>query len=96
MMMMTKGRSGKRETEGGSLAFLRQSRFFHRMTVTLNGSKREFPASMPMPALIESLGLTGKPVVVELNQTALLPGELPLAVVKDGDVIEVVQITAGG
>jgi sulfur carrier protein len=66
------------------------------MTVTLNGSKREFPGSMPMPAFLEALGLAGKPVVVEQNQVALLPRELAEAVVKDGDVLEVVQITAGG
>lgn len=66
------------------------------MTVTLNGTKREFPAAMSMAALLESLGLAGRPVVVEQNQVALLPGELSQAVVKDGDVLEVVQITAGG
>lgn len=49
-----------------------------------------------MPALLEALGLAGKPVVVEQNQVALLPRELAEAVVKDGDVLEVVQITAGG
>ena len=34
--------------------------------------------------------------VVEHNQAALLPRELDTATVADGDVIEVVQITAGG
>ncbi len=80
----------------GSLAFRIIRAFFDPMTVTLNGSKREFPESMPMPALLEALGLAGKPVVVEQNQVALLPRELDEAVVKDGDVLEVVQITAGG
>lgn len=80
----------------GSLAFRIIRAFFDPMTVTLNGSKREFPESMPMPALLEALGLAGKPVVVEQNQVALLPRELEEAVVKDGDVLEVVQITAGG
>jgi sulfur carrier protein len=40
--------------------------------------------------------LAGKPVVVEHNQTALLPREIATTVVNDGDVIEIVQITAGG
>ena len=95
--MTMKGRSGKKATEGGGPSCLpHHPRFFRPMTVTLNGSKREFPASMPMPALLEVLGLAGKPVVVEQNQVALLPRELEAAVVKDGDVLEVVQITAGG
>jgi sulfur carrier protein ThiS len=35
-------------------------------------------------------------VVVEQNHVALLPREIHAAQVVDGDVIEVVQITAGG
>lgn len=66
------------------------------MTITLNGQKREFPAPMPLPSLLESLDLAGKPVVVEHNQTALLPKEISTTQVKEGDVIEIVQITAGG
>jgi sulfur carrier protein len=46
--------------------------------------------------LLDDLGLGGKPVVVEQNQAALLPRELDAASVSEGDMIEVVQITAGG
>jgi thiamine biosynthesis protein ThiS len=66
------------------------------MTITLNGTKRDFPGTLSMPALLEVVGLAGKPVVVEQNQVALLPREIQTAVVNDGDVIEIVQITAGG
>lgn len=66
------------------------------MTITLNGQKREFPAPLSLPSLLESLDLAGKPVVVEHNQTALLPKEISTAEVQDGDIIEIVQITAGG
>ncbi|MBB5037878.1 sulfur carrier protein ThiS [Prosthecobacter dejongeii] len=66
------------------------------MTITLNGQKREFPQTLAMSDLLESLGLAGKPVVVEHNQVALLPKEIPVAQVNEGDVIEIVQITAGG
>ena len=66
------------------------------MTITLNGAKREFPGTLTLPALLEAVGLAGKPVVVEHNQTALLPREIPTAVVQDQDIIEIVQITAGG
>lgn len=66
------------------------------MTITINGAKREFPDTLTMPALLEAVGLAGKPVVVEHNQTALLPREITTAIVQDSDVIEIVQITAGG
>ena len=48
------------------------------------------------PAARWADGLAGKPVVVEQNQAALLPREIETATVSDGDVIEIVQITAGG
>jgi sulfur carrier protein len=66
------------------------------MTITLNGQKREFSAPLTLTNLLESLDLAGKPVVVEQNQTALLPKEISTTQVQDGDVIEIVQITAGG
>ena len=66
------------------------------MKITLNGEKREFEAPQTVRSLLESIGLGGKPVVVEQNQVALLPREIEGATVREGDVIEVVQITAGG
>ncbi|HCN30186.1 MAG TPA: thiamine biosynthesis protein ThiS [Verrucomicrobiales bacterium] len=66
------------------------------MTIILNGEKRGFDCPMPLPSLLEKLGLAGRPVVVEHNQSALLPREIESALVADGDVIEIVQITAGG
>ena len=66
------------------------------MHITLNGEKRAFDAPLTIRDLLAAVGLAGKPVVVEQNQAALLPRELDTATVADGDVIEVVQITAGG
>ncbi|MBE2283641.1 MAG: sulfur carrier protein ThiS [Prosthecobacter sp.] len=66
------------------------------MKITLNGEKREFDTPMTVGALLDVVGLGGKPVVVEQNQMALLPREIETATVSDGDVIEIVQITAGG
>jgi sulfur carrier protein len=66
------------------------------MQITLNGEKRTLDGPLSIQALLDLLGLGGKPVVVEQNQAALLPRELQTASVADGDVIEVVQITAGG
>ncbi|MBK8090806.1 MAG: sulfur carrier protein ThiS [Verrucomicrobiaceae bacterium] len=66
------------------------------MKITLNGENRVLDGPQPLRGLLESLGLGGKPVVVEQNHAALLPRELETAIVNEGDVIEVVQITAGG
>jgi sulfur carrier protein len=46
--------------------------------------------------LLDVIGLAGKPVVVEHNQQALFPREIATAPVSDGDLIEIVQVTAGG
>ncbi len=66
------------------------------MTITLNGEKRECADVSTLGALLEQIGLGGKPVVVEHNQRALFPREIPGAALSDGDVIEIVQVTAGG
>jgi sulfur carrier protein len=66
------------------------------MTLTVNGQTRSFEATTTIADLLESLGLTGKPVVVEHNQIALLPREIHTTPVTEGDIIEIVQITAGG
>ena len=66
------------------------------MKITLNGEKRELVEPQTVKSLLEMIGLGGKPVVVEQNQIALLPREIEGARVSEGDVIEVVQITAGG
>ena len=66
------------------------------MTITLNGEKREFENLRTLTDVLREIGLDGRPVVVEQNQRALFPREIPDAVVADGDVIEIVQVTAGG
>ncbi len=70
--------------------------FYLPMTITLNGTQRDFTDLATMNSLLEAVGLAGKPVVVEHNQVALLPREIQTATINDGDVIEIVQITAGG
>ena len=66
------------------------------MTLTVNGQTRSFETATTIADLLDTLGLTGKPVVVERNQEALLPREIHATPVADGDIIEIVQITAGG
>src|SRR5687767_5584128 len=53
---------------------LRAPLFF--MQLTVNGNPTDLPDSSTVAALLDHLGLSGKPVVVELNQRALFPREL--------------------
>ena len=65
------------------------------MTITLNGKKQDTMATT-IGDLLKSIGLGERPVVVEHNQRALLPREHAQTTLGEGDVVEVVQITAGG
>lgn len=65
------------------------------MTITLNGKKHDTSAAN-IGELLHSIGLGDRPVVVEHNQRALLPREHAASALAEGDVVEVVQITAGG
>ena len=66
------------------------------MIITLNGTPHEIPAAMPLDALLETLGLAGRPVVVELNELAVLPGDYSTTAVPAGARLEVVTLAAGG
>ena len=66
------------------------------MTITLNGAPNELPAPMSLAALLDSLGLSGRPVVVELNEAAVLARDYPHVTIADGARVEVVTLAAGG
>lgn len=66
------------------------------MTITLNGQSHSLVAEIPLPALLDSLGLSGKPVVVELNQQAILPRDFPTTLIKANDQLEIITLAAGG
>ena len=66
------------------------------MRLTINGEPREMTDTQTVRHLLQHLGFGEKPVVVEINQRALFPREISDTLLHDGDVIEVVQITAGG
>lgn len=66
------------------------------MKLWVNGAAQEVTETLSVTAFLTQLGLEEKPVVVELNETALLPREYAQTVLKDGDRLEIVQITAGG
>lgn len=65
-------------------------------TILLNGSPLPLIAPISLAALLESLGLAGKPVVVELNEAVVFPRDYALTAVPDGARLEVVTLAAGG
>ena len=67
------------------------------MTLTLNGSPRTFDAdAFTVATLLDTLGLGGKPVVVELDHEPVFPADYASTAVKDGANVEIVTIAAGG
>lgn len=65
-------------------------------TITLNGSSHPMEAAMPLARLLETIGLAGKPVVVELNEEAVFPRDYPQTLVEPGARVEIVTLAAGG
>ena len=67
------------------------------MKITLNGKATDqFDAPLSVTALLEKLGLTGQPVLVELNEVALRPREFDETKVEDGAQLEIIRVAAGG
>ena len=65
-------------------------------TITLNGAPHPIAAALTLDALLETLGLAGKPVVVELNEQAVFPRDYSATLVEPGARLEIVTLAAGG
>lgn len=66
------------------------------MTIQLNGKDHQLDTPANVESLLKSIGLGDKPVVVELNKTALFPREYSQRPLEDGDKVEIITIAAGG
>lgn len=67
------------------------------MTLTVNGAPRELPeTAATVEQVLVALGLADRPVLVELNGTALFPRDFAVETVADGDALEIVRMVAGG
>ena len=67
-----------------------------KATITLNGSPHPIKGAIPLVDLLESIGLAGKPVVVELNEQAIFPRDYGLTQLEPGARVEIVTLAAGG
>jgi sulfur carrier protein len=66
------------------------------MRLRLNGEEHELQNVATLPALLSSLQLTEKLVLVELNGRAVPRADFPTTKLKEGDAIEIVRMVAGG
>jgi sulfur carrier protein len=66
------------------------------MTIQLNGESRTCQDSQTLVSLLEELGFTGQPVLVEHNGEALHHRDFNSVTLKEGDTIELIRIVAGG
>lgn len=69
------------------------------MRLTLNGKPHEFTppgGESTVEALLRTLGLPNKGVLVERNGDPVPPGSYPSTGLDPGDALEIVQATAGG
>ncbi len=64
--------------------------------MTLNGQHHSLDTDILLPDFLDSLGLSGKPVVVELNQEAILPRDFPNTLIQPNDQLEIITLAAGG
>ena len=66
------------------------------MKITLNGKEYEIAGPMSVSELLRELGLSGKPVVVELNREPVFSRDHGQTRVEAGASVEIVALAAGG
>lgn len=62
----------------------------------INGESRQFPASLTVARLIESLELQGKRVAIERNGEIVPRSQYPETALAEGDRLEIVVAVGGG
>ncbi len=65
-------------------------------TITLNGKAHPVDGAQSITSLLDSVGMAGKPVVVELNEEAVFPRDYANVQVEVGARVEIVALAAGG
>jgi thiamine biosynthesis protein ThiS len=64
--------------------------------ITLNGKPHEVELPVSVEGLLASLGMAGKPVVVELDELVVFPRNFSITPVAGGARVEIVVLAAGG
>ncbi len=66
------------------------------MQIYLNGEQQQVPDNISMAALIESLGLSGKRIAVEVNEELVPRSTYSDHKLKPQDIVEIVHAIGGG
>lgn len=66
------------------------------MKITLNGEAREVAAGTTVAGLVQILGLAAGRVAAEVNGEIVRRADHASAVLRAGDVVEIVQMIGGG
>lgn len=67
------------------------------MNLLVNGAERTFEADpATLEALIAELELSGQPLLIEHNGTALHPAQQKNLILSEGDRLELLRMVAGG
>ncbi|MGB0732273.1 MAG: sulfur carrier protein ThiS [Pontibacterium sp.] len=66
------------------------------MQIHVNGEPKEIADQATLLDLIESLGLAGRRIAVELNMDIVPRSEHPAVQLKEGDELEIVHAIGGG
>lgn len=66
------------------------------MTIVVNGQVIEVPAALPLPALLDHLGMHAERVVVERNEAIVSRCDYGTAVLAAGDRLEILGFVGGG
>lgn len=66
------------------------------ITVTINGRPEQVARDLTVARLLDHLGLTGQPLVIEKNLSVVLKSEWAAAGINAGDRIEFIRVVAGG
>ena len=66
------------------------------ISVSINGTKREFEDAISVSALIQDMGLGGKRVALERNGAIVPRSQFAQQMLADGDKLEIVVAVGGG
>ena len=66
------------------------------MKILINGETRQLEESKTITALVADLGLEPKMVLIEHHGIALHRSEWNTCLLSEGDLIEILQVAAGG
>lgn len=66
------------------------------MNIILNGQAHMLTGNTPLAQLIDSLGLAGKRIAIELNNTIVPRSTYATTMLAEGDRVEIVHAIGGG